>query len=178
MNKTEFLTQMNRLKLNYGEKFYSEERQAVIFKEIYQMSNQWLVSAVDSLIGSELYAPLLPKFLEKMAIARETGREKEKAENRDFFGGPSGREGLSTLSQEDIGTIMGCFYDRQKGKITQAEFDAMNQGLNKVMDYNKPCKCSECWDTGAGFEKDGAVTKCECRKTEVAKIIAVVRKHG
>ncbi len=71
MTPVEFNNQMTRLIRNFGKNAYSEERGALIWREVQHLSAVWLENTVDRFIGDCKYAPLLPEFREAIAKERE-----------------------------------------------------------------------------------------------------------
>ncbi len=69
MTELEFGTQMDRLKLVYGDKNYPHDRILMIWKRMKWRHPLALETAIDHLIADSQYAPMLTKIIEAVAAA-------------------------------------------------------------------------------------------------------------
>jgi hypothetical protein len=90
---SEFDTQMARLASTYGPRAYPDERKSILWKEFQSMAPKVFERIVDKLIGENSMPPMLPKFREAAAVAREKNAAFEKEEYRQ--GTQAALEGVS-----------------------------------------------------------------------------------
>lgn len=78
MTESHFSQQLTRLQENFGRTAYSTERTKLLWREVKDLSPEWLTGVVDSFIGSMRHAPLIPDFSEQASTERERLRRLEK----------------------------------------------------------------------------------------------------
>jgi hypothetical protein len=136
VTQQEFQVQLERLKNEYGQKVYSTERCALIWREVRDFSGEWLRRTIDEFIGESLQPPLLPKFREMLSKERERLECIRKAENRavakDFFN--------SNLQTEEISTITDFIVKRMSGGVSDQDYNTFVKHLENYANVNSRLK--------------------------------------
>lgn len=73
---------MNRITELFGIKHYNLDRVELIWREVNQLSDEWMVRTVDLFIGNKLYPPLMPDFREEISKERERLWNMQKREEK------------------------------------------------------------------------------------------------
>lgn len=125
MNWDKFTKQIDRLAQTYGKNAYGEERVLLVWKEVKDLSDQWIEKVIDGFIGECRQAPLMTEFREQISKERERLWRIEKAKNaqdaKDFFAG--------TYQDEDKATICQYIKKRLNGKVSDEDYETFIKHL-------------------------------------------------
>jgi hypothetical protein len=151
-----FQRQINRLSETFGSNQYKSERLKLIWKEVNNFSDSWLIRVVDDFVGGSRQAPLVAEFREKAIEERERIYRIQKAQQTK-----EAEEFMSAYSGEDIKTICGQIRDRLNGKMTDNHFESFKKMITPPVE-SLP-RCSRCADTNVYWDGAG-MTLCGCKK--------------
>lgn len=152
-----FKQQVDRLNAQFNRAF-SEEKTALLWREVSEMSDDWMRITVDKFIGDCRYAPMLKEFREEVAVSRERLHERQKERNRvesesamrQIFDGPM------------ITSICKTITDRMRGGVTDQTFEQFTRGIAQLAHQG----CRQCDNSGLCFRKDSDgyefVYRCYC----------------
>lgn len=71
MDKEVFIQQMERLKDLFGVKNYNPDRAQLIWKEVHQLSDEWMIRTTDHFVGTCRQPPLIAEFREEISKERD-----------------------------------------------------------------------------------------------------------
>lgn len=123
MSPTQFQTQMNRLAETFGGQHYKRERVDLLWRELAQFSDSWLIRIVDKFIGECRMAPLLAEFREEASKERERSHSIEKQRHAQ-----EAKEFMSRLPETEMRQICkeirrlstGCMSDGDKSNFFES----------------------------------------------------------
>lgn len=165
MNQGQFDRQIQRLVSNFGRTAYSPERAILIWKEVSNLSSEWLENTVDRFIGEFRQAPLIQDFREAIAEEREriwkTEKRQHEKDAKDFW--------ESSYHSDEIATICQTIRARMNGNLSDSDYSNF-QAMLKDVSKSAPkvaylATCSRCDGSGIIFNKvDGYeyVYRCRC----------------
>jgi hypothetical protein len=102
MTLAEFEKQVNRLRDNYGDRYFSDEKLRIFFNEVKTFSSSWFEQAVTKVIATKNMAPTISDFWEEIAKERERVYAIQKSQNsRDAKEGWNNfQQGYGNISNE------------------------------------------------------------------------------
>lgn len=164
MTQETFKAQVDRLRSNYREDSYKEERVALFWRTLKTTPDSVFVEAIDELIANSRGAPMLKEILTatEEARVRDAERKADWARADTWKRGRSGFDGVvqdaadkcSTAFAKDCATLL---VQKMRKEITLEEFNASMDLLDQAVAGNGCKKCTE----GLVFEEDG-LKKCRC----------------
>lgn len=150
----EFTQQLNRVASTFGKNAYGDERIQLIWREVKDLSSNWMVKTVDRFIGECRHAPLMPEFREEISKERERLWQFEKKQRakdaKDFFEG--------VYAPEDKKTICQFIQKRLRNEVLDADYQTfvkhLTHATESVTDINHRIKCKTCIDSGLVFQRE------------------------
>lgn len=118
MNEQAFANQINRLAETYGKNAYSNERVKLIWAGVRNLSQEWLKSTVDAMIGNMRQAPMIPDFIE--AARMEFNRNHEQAKSHERV---NAKEWVSNFSTEDEKMMAGMIVRRMNKGVSEPDWE-------------------------------------------------------
>jgi hypothetical protein len=122
MKHDEFAKQIDRLIVQFGKQSYSEERAALIWKEMFHIDAHEMEKVVDKFIGEFRHAPLLTDFRDELAKNREQKREKDKEREAQPW---------SALPDDEIRMVMQTITKRSLGQVPDDEWRGFMSTLDE-----------------------------------------------
>jgi hypothetical protein len=117
MSPIEFKRQIDRLTATYGPKAYPQERADILWNEFKSLGSSTFERVVTKLIAENSTAPMIQKFREALATARESawGSQKKQyaSEARNF----SGIQGMADQSVDFKQYIRGAVHRNEKEEM-------------------------------------------------------------
>lgn len=175
MDKSDFLTQIQRLKATYGDKAYPPERVEVLWKTFSRVTDVAFGDAVTACIGNSQYAPML-KHLEE-AVEEAVRRERAELRSRARPMLTVVRTPNDTARSAELATFCKKLIEgRISGKISKEYFQQAEgqlnswvRGLAKERGESLPCK--ECDGSGYTYNtrESGNEELCRCDCTAGAQ---------
>lgn len=166
MEEEVFQKQVERLRANYGERAYLEERTTLFWKALKATSDHIFVAAVDELIANARAAPML----KELSKAIDEARAADAAERADWArtdASRRGREGLLGVLEDAVekseaarqygSECVALLKQKLSGAIPRDDFYATVEMLGTVVPN---VKCRLCRDQGV-LVTDG-VRRCKC----------------
>lgn len=168
MQWEEFTEQMGRIASVFGKNAYADERIKLIWREVKDLSPEWMAKTADHFIGEERQAPLLPQF--RLAIAEERERlwaiEKKKhaQEAQKFF--------HSSYQGDDVRAVCQTIVKKVNQGMSDTEFASFVKMLSNVADSSPKAspnrECKMCGDSGVISCRDEEnyrwIFRCRCSK--------------
>jgi hypothetical protein len=126
MTPQHFQRQMTRLSETFGKQAYGQERVQLLWREVGQLSDEWMTSVTDDFIGGCRQAPLLAEFRERAAIERERLWQIEKRQHtRECEAAMA-----SVFAREEIKSICESIRKIARGGMTDDDRCAFLKSLN------------------------------------------------
>lgn len=157
MNQVFFKQQVDRLNAQFRGAF-SEEKAALLWKEVSNLSDDWMRVTTDKFIGESRYSPTLKEFREELSFAREKRWDRDKEKNR------LESEGFmqQIFDKDMVASICKTIGDRLEHKVTDQVFEQFTRGITQLA----PKGCMDCDSSGLVFRKNEEgyefVSRCWC----------------
>lgn len=128
MTPGHFQGQMKRLTAQFPQA-YSQERVALIWREVQGFSDAWFTRIVDKFVGECRQAPLMAEFRNEISFERERNWSKQKEQHaqdaRDFY--------LIAQDNDMRGSIVKTIIDRMQGNCPDETWNGFTAGLQKLV---------------------------------------------
>jgi hypothetical protein len=164
MTGNEFQIGMAKLRSNYGEKFYTSDREEIIFIEVRGFNAYQWYRMVDEMIGTHRVAPMLKEIRDAATNTREQTYSLEKEEfNQDVD---------NLIKHEDFKEIVNMTLRKINGEISMDEF---HQYLDIVAPKEKVLPSDK--DTSNYSDVEGINRQCRyCRGD--GRLLATNKANG
>lgn len=124
MTFAEFESEMRRLVGQFGRQTYGEERVALFFEAVRDLSPGWWKRTVDKFLGECRYPPLMTELRTEVAIERERVWAVTKSlERRDA------ETFMRRFGTGDLQTICETIKRRIAGELSDQDFDAFQSAI-------------------------------------------------
>lgn len=167
MTQETFKTQVDRLKSNYREGDYKEERVALFWRTLQNTPDSIFVEALDDLIANKRSSPMLKEILDAVeeSRARDAERRADWARSDAYKRGRTGIDGVlddlagkSLISKEFAADCKHLREALTRKEISLDEFNKSMDLLDQAIRTNLS-KCLKCID---GLIFSPYIQRCRC----------------
>lgn len=161
MTKTEFLTEIQRIKDNFGPQVYTTDRVGILWKDLMGEDVENLKGAVGHLIASETHAPSVALILEEVRTARLSKLKSNPVRSIDDIDFDS----KNVLPHDERIMLLGMITRKVQGRSPPEEVTEIDRMIKNVeqLHAEKFKVCQHCLNSGI-INKPKSIYRCRCAK--------------